>query len=92
MQNLGLATVIIFAGMIVDKYGYLMLEMFFLGCLFGKIQNHKKKLFVLNEIEFSIKYLFFLVSLIAAVLIYIIDSANNGVLNMSPSMRDSTKT
>lgn len=44
VQNMGLATVIIFAGMIVDKYGYLMLEMFFLGCLFGmivKILNFK---------------------------------------------------
>ncbi|XP_059060480.1 major facilitator superfamily domain-containing protein 1-like [Achroia grisella] len=65
VQNLGLATVIILAGVIVDKYGYLMLEMFFLGCLF--------------------------VSLIAAVLIYIIDSTGNGILNMSPSMRESMK-
>ncbi|XP_050361562.1 major facilitator superfamily domain-containing protein 1-like [Nymphalis io] len=65
VQNLGLATVIILAGAIVDKYGYLMLEMFFLGCLF--------------------------VSLIAAVLIYILDSANNGILNLSPSMRDALK-
>lgn len=65
VQNLGLATVIIFAGIIVDKYGYLMLEMFFLGCLF--------------------------VSLIAAVLIYIMDSANNGTLNLSPSQREALK-
>ncbi|KAG6459317.1 hypothetical protein O3G_MSEX011324 [Manduca sexta] len=65
VQNMGLATVIILAGMIVDSYGYLMLEMFFLGCLF--------------------------ISLVAAVLIYIIDSANNGVLNMSPEMRDNVK-
>ncbi|CAK1603057.1 unnamed protein product [Parnassius mnemosyne] len=63
VQNLGLATVLILAGVIVDRYGYFMLEMFFLGCLF--------------------------ISLIAAVLIYIVDSANNGVLNMSPSMRES---
>lgn len=33
---MGLATVLILAGVIVDDYGYLMLEMFFLGCLFGK--------------------------------------------------------
>ncbi|KAM3964851.1 lysosomal dipeptide transporter MFSD1 [Aphomia sociella] len=65
VQNLGLATVIILAGIIVDQYGYLMLEMFFLGCLF--------------------------VSLIAAVLIYIIDSTGSGILNMSPSMRESIK-
>ncbi|CAB3250098.1 unnamed protein product [Arctia plantaginis] len=66
VQNMGLATVLILAGVIVDKYGYLMLEMFFLGCLF--------------------------VALIAAVLINILDSANNGVLNMSPAMRESVKT
>lgn len=66
VQNLGLATVIIFAGMIVDRYGYLMLEMFFLGCLF--------------------------VSLICGVLIYIFDSANNGVLNLSPSKREALKS
>ncbi|XP_063376320.1 major facilitator superfamily domain-containing protein 1-like [Cydia fagiglandana] len=65
VQNLGLATVILLAGVIVDKYGYLMLEMFFLGCLF--------------------------VSLIAAVLVYIVDSANNGILNLSPSVRESIK-
>ncbi|CAG9099040.1 unnamed protein product [Plutella xylostella] len=65
VQNLGLATVIILAGVIVDHYGYLMLEMFFLGCLF--------------------------ISLIAAVLIYIVDSAGDGVLNMSPSKRDCIK-
>lgn len=66
VQNMGLAVVIIAAGVIVDKYGYLMLEMFFLGCIF--------------------------ISLIAAVFIYIIDSANNGILNMSPNMRESTKS
>lgn len=65
VQNLGLATVMILSGIIVDKYGYLMLEMFFMACLF--------------------------VTLITAVLIYIMDSASNGVLNMSPHMRESTK-
>lgn len=33
IQNLGLAVVSIIAGTLVDKYGYLMLEVFFLGCL-----------------------------------------------------------
>ncbi|CAH4005242.1 unnamed protein product [Pieris brassicae] len=66
VQNLGLATVIILAGVVVDKYGYLMLEMFFLGCLF--------------------------IALIAAVLIYIVDSANSGVLNLSPQEREALKT
>ncbi|KAJ0181914.1 hypothetical protein K1T71_002636 [Dendrolimus kikuchii] len=65
VQNLGLGAVMIMAGAIVDQYGYLMLEMFFLSCLF--------------------------VSLIAAVLIYIMDSASDGVLNMSPSMRENMK-
>ncbi|XP_052746414.1 major facilitator superfamily domain-containing protein 1 isoform X2 [Bicyclus anynana] len=63
VQNLGLAVTIILAGMIVDNYGYFMLELFFLGCLF--------------------------VSLIAAVLIYILDSASEGTLNLSPSARES---
>ncbi|XP_022124494.1 major facilitator superfamily domain-containing protein 1 [Pieris rapae] len=66
VQNLGLATVIILAGVVVDKYGYLMLEMFFLGCLF--------------------------IALIAAVLIYIVDSANSGVLNLSPQEREALKS
>ncbi|XP_069354272.1 lysosomal dipeptide transporter MFSD1-like [Maniola hyperantus] len=63
VQNLGLAVTIIFAGIIVDNYGYFMLELFFLGCLFA--------------------------SLIAAVLIYILDSAEEGVLNLSPGARES---
>ncbi|XP_047516198.1 major facilitator superfamily domain-containing protein 1-like isoform X2 [Pieris napi] len=66
VQNLGLATVLILAGVVVDKFGYLMLEMFFLGCLF--------------------------IALIAAVLIYIVDSANSGVLNLSPQEREALKT
>lgn len=36
VQNLGLAVVSIVAGIIVDKGGYLMLEMFFLGWLWGE--------------------------------------------------------
>lgn len=36
VQNLGLAVVSILAGIIVDKGGYLMLEMFFLGWLWGE--------------------------------------------------------
>ncbi|XP_075233186.1 lysosomal dipeptide transporter MFSD1-like isoform X2 [Lycorma delicatula] len=34
MQNLGLAVSVLFAGFVVDKGGYLLLEMFFLACLF----------------------------------------------------------
>lgn len=62
VQNLGLAVVSLLTGMIVDKFGYFMLEMFFLGCLF--------------------------VSLIASVLIWVVDSANKGTLNMTPTERD----
>ncbi|XP_072936747.1 lysosomal dipeptide transporter MFSD1-like [Epargyreus clarus] len=65
VQNLGLATVIILAGVIVDKYGYFMLEMFFLTCL--------------------------LLSLIAAVAIYIVDALGTGILNMSTTKRDNLK-
>lgn len=35
VQNLGLAVVSILAGIIVDRGGYFMLEMFFLGWLWG---------------------------------------------------------
>lgn len=89
VQNLGLATVIILAGMIVDKYGYLMLEMFFLCCLFGKFSVHiidNVSMKWQDLIEKSVS-----VSLIAAVLIYIVDSTNNGILNLPPSKRDSMK-
>jgi MFS family permease len=36
VQNLGLAVVSMFAGYIVDKGGYLMLELFFIGWLSGE--------------------------------------------------------
>ena len=36
MQNLGLAVISMISGMIVDKGGYFMLEMFFIGWLIGK--------------------------------------------------------
>lgn len=36
VQNLGLAVVSMFAGVIVDKGGYLMLELFFIGWLSGE--------------------------------------------------------
>lgn len=40
VQNLGLAVVSMFAGYIVDKGGYLMLELFFIGWLSGKLTRH----------------------------------------------------
>jgi hypothetical protein len=36
VQNMGLAVTSIITGIIVDKGGYLLLEMFFLGCLCGE--------------------------------------------------------
>lgn len=39
VQNLGLAVVSIVAGIIVDKGGYLMLEMFFLAWLWSEYFN-----------------------------------------------------
>lgn len=57
VQNLGLAVVTIVAGKIVDAKGYLVLEVFFLACLF--------------------------VALIAAVVLYLVDAAKGGLLNMS---------
>ena len=40
VQNLGLAVVSMFAGYIVDKGGYLMLELFFIGWLSGNLTRH----------------------------------------------------
>lgn len=93
LQNLGLATVIILTGIIVDKYGYLMLEMFFLGCLFGKYICMFRHFSFSNDdcIIAFLTMILIVVSLIAAVLIYIIDSANNGVLNLPSTARDSVK-
>jgi len=61
IQNLGLATIAIAAGSIVDKNGYLILEVFFLAWL--------------------------CVALIAAVLLYLYDSAKGGRLNRSAGDR-----
>lgn len=38
VQNLGLAVVSMFGGVIVDNGGYLMLELFFIGWLSGKFK------------------------------------------------------
>ncbi|XP_053404412.1 major facilitator superfamily domain-containing protein 1-like isoform X2 [Mercenaria mercenaria] len=61
IQNLGLATISIAAGSIVDSKGYLILEVFFLAWL--------------------------CIALIAAVLLYLIDAAQGGVLNRSAKLR-----
>lgn len=41
VQNMGLAVVSIITGIIVDKGGYLLLEIFFLGCLCGEWKLNK---------------------------------------------------
>lgn len=41
VQNLGLAVVSMFAGVIVDRGGYLMLELFFIGWLSGELKFDK---------------------------------------------------
>lgn len=43
VQNLGLALITLLCGIIVDNGGYLMLEIFFLACLCGKVlQNYNQ--------------------------------------------------
>lgn len=39
MQNLGLAVISMVSGMIVDGYGYIELEVFFIGWLIGEQRN-----------------------------------------------------
>lgn len=68
-----------------------MLEMFFLGCLFGKYMCMFKVLLFYKLQLLILTMILFVVSLIAAVLIYIIDSANNGVLNLPSNARDTVK-
>ncbi|XP_055546057.1 major facilitator superfamily domain-containing protein 1-like isoform X2 [Wyeomyia smithii] len=62
VQNLGLAVISMFSGLIVDKGGYFMLEIFFIGWL--------------------------VVSLLATIVIWLYDTNNNGILNMSPPERE----
>jgi MFS family permease len=98
VQNLGLAVVSMFAGYIVDKGGYLMLELFFIGWLSGEFyRGFKLALRVTQvisrpqipqqstQVSFSIPKT---VALLATVIIWLQDFNNNGVLNMTPSERD----
>lgn len=51
VQNLGLAVVSMFGGVIVDKGGYLMLELFFIGWLSGRFNlknNHQISIIYIN--------------------------------------------
>lgn len=52
VQNLGLAIVSMFGGVIVDRGGYLMLELFFLGWLSSKKFLFIFKILKLTEINF----------------------------------------
>ena len=62
VQNLGLALVTIVSGVIVDRAGYLVLEVFFCACL--------------------------CLSLIAGILLYVVDSAPGGRLNLAAWTRN----
>jgi len=64
-QNLGLAVVAIIAGSLVDNYGYLILEVFFIDSL--------------------------CIALMSTVLLLVVDSSRDGVLNMTPKQRTELK-
>lgn len=83
VQNLGLAIVSMFGGYIVDKGGYLMLELFFIGWLSGECEK-----FAFVDSGVNCRCLFFPVALLATVIIWLQDFNNNGLLNMTPSDRD----
>lgn len=84
MQNLGLAVISMFSGLIVDEGGYFMLEIFFIGWLVSKYSPPFEALFQFHNLRCFVS-----VSLIATIVIWLYNSNNNGVLNMSPSERDS---
>jgi hypothetical protein len=52
LQNLGLAVMINISGVIVDKGGYLLLEVFFLAWLFGKLLQKY------NDFQFQLFFIF----------------------------------
>ena len=84
VQNLGMAVVTMMAGRIVDDQGYLVLEVFFLAWLCCKF----KLLFNLTrKPNIHIVYCF-AVSLVATVLIWVMNASRGGPLNMSVAERD----
>lgn len=91
VQNLGLAIVSILAGIIVDKGGYLMLEMFFLGWLWGKY-FHEQVISAFHTKGRALWITYFIaatVSLITAGAIWVSDIATSGgYLNMTPGQRE----
>lgn len=90
VQNLGMAVVTMMAGRIVDDQGYLVLEVFFLAWLCCKFDfcftlitpSSNINLFFINLLSS------FAVSLVATVLIWVMNASRGGLLNMSVAERD----
>lgn len=87
MQNLGLAVISMVSGMIVDGYGYLVLEAFFIGWLTGEIT-----LLVCTEWSKICICMCLPVALLATIVIWIYDSKHRGNLNMTPLERELNTT
>lgn len=84
VQNLGLAIVSMFAGVIVDKGGFLMLELFFIGWLSGES-------FFRDPNSSVVSYSVLIsVALLATVIIWLHDFNRSGLLNMTPAEREYT--
>jgi len=94
VQNLGLAAVSIVAGIIVDKGGYLMLELFFLGWLwseyFCEFRNSSERYdFPITRNFINHVFHVATVSLITSGAIWVSDMATSGgYLNMTPEQRE----
>lgn len=90
VQNLGLALITLLCGIIVDNGGYLMLEIFFLACLCGKLQSYFwSSVWMSASLSVIwISKLPVLVALVTVVIIYLYDSNHGGVLNMSAADRE----
>lgn len=73
-------------GLIVDHYGFLMLEIFFIIWLAGEWRGVDGMDVDWGELLNNC-FCFFSVSLIATMVIYLYDYHNKGILNMSPSER-----
>lgn len=85
MQNLGLALISMTTGIIVDHYGFLYLEIFFIIWLISewKWRGGKER-----KVETNLIVLFISVSLIATLVILTYDYNEKGILNMTPSERN----
>lgn len=79
VQNLGLAIVSIITGSIVDKWGFRVLSLFFLGNLFSKYRRPSCNSSYSAGI-FSVAFMF-------TSILLIIDQRERGVLNLTPRGR-----